>query len=249
MKLCISSAIVLAAFLSAAPVLVSQQLPAGSSPQSPQSAPPAVSPPDSQRPAQNPPQSTGNPFPGDTNNVPVLPNSNTSPAPEFAPDDSASRVSLPALDSDPARSPDEADSAAPTLPATESSSSLPDADRFHPADDEDTKRKGRGKDALEFKETAANDIDVGNFELQRKNWKGALSRFQSAMVLNPEDPDAFWGMAEAARHLGDFASAKSYYQRVVDYDPDSRHGKEARKALKDPEIANAQSAAQGQQKK
>ncbi len=62
------------------------------------------------------------------------------------------------------------------------------------------------------------------------------------MVLNPENPDAFWGMAEAARHLGDFASARSYYQKVFDYDPDSKHGKEARKALKDPEIANAQAA-------
>jgi hypothetical protein len=237
MKLCISSAIVLAAFLGGAPALVSQQPPAGSPPQSP----PAASPPDSQRPAQNPPQSTGNPFPGDTNNVPVLPNSSTSPTPESAPDDSLGRVSLPALDSDPARSPDERDSGASMPPATESSSSLPDSDRFHPADDEDTKRKG--KDAPEFKETAANDIDVGNYELQRKNWKAALSRFQSAMVLNPEDPEAFWGMAEAARHLGDFSSAKSYYLKVVDYDPDSRHGKEARRALKDPEIANAQSTA------
>jgi Tfp pilus assembly protein PilF len=117
-------------------------------------------------------------------------------------------------------------------------------DRLQPKDTEDAKRKG--KNGPEFHETAANDIDVGNFELQRKNWKGALSRFQSAMVMDPENPEAFFGMAEAARHLGDFANARSYYLKVVDYDPDSHHGKEAQKALKEPEIANAANAAKGQ---
>jgi len=29
---------------------------------------------------------------------------------------------------------------------------------------------------------------------------------------------------------------------VAEYDPDSKHGKEARKALKEPEIANAKAA-------
>jgi len=33
---------------------------------------------------------------------------------------------------------------------------------------------------------------------------------------------------------------------VVEYDPDSRHGKEARKALKDPAIANAKKIVAGQ---
>lgn len=204
-----------------------------------------------QQPANNPPSdsqppaSQGNPFPGDTTNVPVLPNGSTSAAPDDAASAPAGNFPLPAQDSDPARSPDESDSSSPMPPATESSSSssAADLDRFQPKDDdEDTHRKGKGKQAPEFHETAASDIDVGNYELQRKNWKGALSRFQSAMVLDPENPDAFWGMAEAARHLGDFPSARGYYQRVVDYDPDSKHGKEARKALKDPEIANAQAA-------
>jgi hypothetical protein len=38
-------------------------------------------------------------------------------------------------------------------------------------------------------------------------------------------------------------AARGYYQKVVDYDPDSKHGKDARKALKEPEIANAKAAA------
>ena len=95
-------------------------------------------------------------------------------------------------------------------------------------------------------ESASEDINVGGYYLDKKNWHAALSRFQSAMVLDPENPDVYWGLAEAERHLGDFADARSYYQKVVDYDPDSKHGKESIKALKDPEIANAKTAAHGQ---
>jgi tetratricopeptide (TPR) repeat protein len=60
------------------------------------------------------------------------------------------------------------------------------------------------------------------------------------MVLDPENPDVYWGLAETERHLGHYAEARSHYQQVLDYDPDGPHGKQARKALKDPELANAQ---------
>lgn len=80
---------------------------------------------------------------------------------------------------------------------------------------------------------------MGSYYLESKNWKGALSRFESAMVLDPENPEVYWGLAEAQRHLGDLASAKANYLKVMEYDPDSRHGKDAKKILKEPEIANA----------
>ena len=215
-----------AACLLSAPCLSAQQ--------PPQNPPPAT-----QQPAQAQPNS--NPFPEDTGNVPVLPNAKTPTVPDYSGSEGAAQVNVPAGDRDPARSPDDANGGMPESSGSESSSSVPDIDSMIPKDDTDTKRHGKGA-APEYHETAANDIDVGNYELDRKNWKGALSRFQSAMVLDPENPDAFFGMAEAARHLGDFSSARSYYQRVVDYDPDSKHGKEARKELKDPQIANAQAA-------
>ena len=210
-----------------------------------------------QQPAGAPPQSTpkpaqpatGNPFPEDTVTVPVMPNATTAAQPEANENIDTGRVALPGQDTDPARSPDDAVSSAPSAPGNESTSSIPDIDRIQPKDDESTKRKGKQKDVPEFKETAAGDIDVAKYYLERKDWKAALSRLQSAMILDPENPEVFWGMAESARHLGDFASAKSYYLRVVDFDPDSRHGKDARKALKDPEIANAQNSAASQPKK
>ena len=53
-------------------------------------------------------------------------------------------------------------------------------------------------------------------------------------------------MAEAQRELGDFANAKVNYQKVVEYDPDSRHAKEAKKWLKEPELAHAPAVSKNQ---
>jgi Flp pilus assembly protein TadD len=79
--------------------------------------------------------------------------------------------------------------------------------------------------------------------MDQKNWKAAQSRFQSALVLAPEEPDVYWGLAESARHLGNFAEARANYQKVIEYDPGSRHAKEAQKILNDPEMANAKAGA------
>ena len=92
-------------------------------------------------------------------------------------------------------------------------------------------------------ETAQEDLNVGAFYLDKKDWRAALSRFQSAMVLDPDEVAVYWGLAEANRHLGNFAEAKANYQKVVEYDPDSRHAKDARKALEDPQIAAAKAPA------
>ena len=71
----------------------------------------------------------------------------------------------------------------------------------------------------EHHETAAEDENVGSYYLENKDWKGALSRFQSALVLDPDNPDVYWGLAESERHLGDFADARANYQKVMEYDP------------------------------
>ncbi len=68
-------------------------------------------------------------------------------------------------------------------------------------------------------------------------------------MLDPENPDVYWGLAEAQRQLGDFSNAKANYQKVMEYDPDSRHSKEARKYLKMPEIANAPASSANQTEK
>lgn len=184
-----------------------------------------------------------NPFPDDTSNVPVMPNTNAPAIPDTSGNEAPA---LPASDADPVRSPDQplADS---TSNSSDSSSSLSGIDRslLRPPDDEKPTNGKRGKQQApaEHQETAAEDENVGNYYLSKHNWKAALSRYQSAMVLDPDNPEVYWGMAEAQYHLGDYASAKANYEKVALYDPDSKHGKDARKMLKEPEIMNARSAA------
>ncbi len=187
------------------------------------------------------PQSQANPFPEDTSTVPVLPNRLSTDIPAAGSADTAATLAAPAEDSDPVRSPDQADSSSDS--DTGFSSSQSQIDSILPADDEKQtgKKSKKGSDAIEpvHHETAKEDIDVGTYYLSNKNWRAALSRFQSAMVLDPDEPEVYWGLAEANRRLGNFAEAKANYQKVVEYDPDSRHAKEARKALEDPQIAAA----------
>ncbi|MGD0786893.1 MAG: tetratricopeptide repeat protein [Terracidiphilus sp.] len=198
---------------------------------------------DGQKPAGA--QSGANPFPEDISTVPVMPSKGTPVLPEgtYNGGDNG-HVSLPGDDLDPVRSPDDP-APASSAPEPDSSSSLSGLDKLLPRLDDD-QPDGRRKLAVKeqtHKESASNDIDVGKYYLQTRNWRAAQSRFESAMVLDPENPEVYWGLAEAHRHLGDFVQARANYQKLLDYDPEGPHGKEARKALADPQIGNAKSAA------
>jgi hypothetical protein len=203
--------------------------------------PPAQKPNPPASPSQQKPPATPNPFPEDTNTVPVVPINGEPAAPPPVADtgESAGSTSLLKDDTDPVHSPDD-----PPPGASDSdsgfSSSLSGSNDVNIPDE--AKPTGRRKLAVPDKvhqETAKEDEDVGALELGRKNWKAALSRYQSALVTDPENPDVYWGLAEAQRGLKDFANAKANYQKVMEYDPDSRHAKEAKKLLKEPELANA----------
>jgi tetratricopeptide (TPR) repeat protein len=158
------------------------------------------------------------------------------------------RVALPNDDLDPVRSPDDPAPDTGSGQEQDSSSSLTGLDKLLPKPDDDRpdgRRKLRVKEPT-HQESAATDIDVGKYYLQTRNWRAAQSRFESALVLDPENPEVYWGLAESERHLGNFAQARAHYLKLLDYDPEGPHGKEARKALTDPQVANAKSAAPGQ---
>ncbi len=235
MKLAISIAVLVACGLAAGPPGTAQSLP---------SAPSKSKPSDQQRTPPNPPQpgSQSNPFPEDTTTVPLMPNGNSPVTPD-GPSSSAAPSELPRADADPVRSPD--DPMPDSSTASEGfSSSTTGMDRVLPPPDTDSSG-GNNKNhaAPEHQESAAEDENVGSYYLDQKNWKAALSRFESAVVLDPENPEVYWGLGEAQRHLGKFTDARASYEKLVEYDPDSKHGKEARKLLKDPELANAPTAA------
>jgi tetratricopeptide (TPR) repeat protein len=114
-----------------------------------------------------------------------------------------------------------------------------------PGDDEPSGKKRKLLVVKEkeptHQEASSKDIEVGSYYLDRKNWKAALSRFESAMILDPENPEVYWGLAEAEYHLGDYAHAKEHYLKLLEYDPEGPHGKQARKELKDPALEKASS--------
>jgi len=207
-------------------------------------------PPQQQKPPAQKPPTESNPFPEDTSKVPVVPTTaQPASAPSSAPEaGNAETTSLLTNDTDPAHSPDDpvggSDSGADGF-----SSSLAGAGDVNIPDEDRPGKHGRSQhQPVVHQVTAKEDESVGEFELSRKNWRAALSRFQSALVTDAENPDVYWGIAEAQRGLGNFADAKANYQKVVDYDdPESKHSKEAKKLLKSPQLANAPAVSAKQQ--
>jgi tetratricopeptide (TPR) repeat protein len=243
MRAAFSIALVMACLAATGPGLRAQAQGNASGSGQSQPTPNPQSPPDAQPPARVQQQNSQNPFPEDTSDIPVMP-THISPGtiPGDSDDTSAARIPMPADDVDPVRSPEDAGAAAENQQQSSSSSLSGMSGLLPPADDEaqPAKRNRKGQQIeTEHHETAAEDESVGDYYLDRKDWKAALSRFQSALVLDPDNPEVYWGLAESEYHLGNFADARANYQKVMDYDPDSRHAKEARKALHDPAIANA----------
>lgn len=195
-----------------------------------------------QTPAQPQQQTNQNPFPEDTSDIPVIPTGN-SPAILTGEGGDSGRIAMPEDDSDPVRTPEGAGAAAEGGEQSSSSSLAGMSDLLQPSGDETQsgKRHRRKDDQIEpeHQETAAEDENVGKYYLDNHDWKAALSRYQSALVLDPYNPDVYWGLAECERGLGQFAEARANYEKVVAYDPGSRHAKDAKKVLRDPQIANA----------
>ena len=235
-------ALVLVCLFAAAPLLCAQAQSGGSGSGAGQSQPAAHSqnPPATQPPKRTDQQGNQNPFPEDISNVPVIPSNNV-PGAIYGEGDDSGRISMPASEADPVRSPEDAASAAESGEQNSSSSTAGMRDLLSPVNDEKqaNRRHGKDEDEPQFHETAANDENVGKYYLDNQNWKAARSRFESAMVLDPENPDVYWGLAESERHLGQFAEARANYLKVMEYDPGGHFSKEAKKALKNPNIANA----------
>ncbi|MGA3160586.1 MAG: tetratricopeptide repeat protein [Terracidiphilus sp.] len=207
------------------------------------------------KPAGGPPNSSKNPFPEDTSTVPVMPSKTTPPLPEGTyrmeeRESDRAPVPLPNDDVDPVRSPDDPARETTSSSDADYSSSLKGLERLLPLPEDDN-QPSKKKKLLVIKETthqeaSSKDIEVGSYYLQTKNWQGALSRFESALILDPENPEVYWGLAEAEHHLGKYADAKAHYLKLLEYDPDGPHGKQARRELKDPALDKAQSGLPGQ---
>jgi len=78
---------------------------------------------------------------------------------------------------------------------------------------------------------AAQDVRVGGFYLTNGDYKGAYERFKEATRVNPENADAVFGLAEAARGLKLNSEAADNYRVYLGAFPDGPKAKAARKAL------------------
>ena len=163
-----------------------------------------------------------------------------------------SRYTLPDDDSDPVLSPEDAGSSAANGQEQGFSSSLTGLGPLLPNTEGNVPGGGNQQNqnpafAPLPQPTAKKDISVGNFYLDTGDWRGAYSRFQSALVLDPSNPNVYWGLAECERHMGQYAAARANYLKVMEYDAGGKYAKKAAKALKNPDIANARPSGQAQQ--
>ena len=180
----------------------------------------------------------GNEFPGENSDAPIIPldpgpadrDSKTQSGAEG--NGGASRSSTG--DGDPVRSPDGV--------GNDDGFSSSDAGLSPAIAEDDSAAPSKATKSKSRKQEIKEDVNVGGFYLEKKNWKAAFDRFSTAFALDGENPDAVWGLAEAERHLMLLDKAKEHYELFLSYDPKGPHGKSARKALEQVEQARAGSA-------
>lgn len=78
---------------------------------------------------------------------------------------------------------------------------------------------------------ASQDVKIGNFYLQKGDFKGAYARFLEATRVDPDNADAVFELAEAAKGLNHKQEAIDNYQIYLSAVPDGNKAKTARKAL------------------
>lgn len=194
-----------------------------------------------------PKSSSDNPFPGEDSNAPIIPvdpNSNSGaggdegsasrpPRPNSDADSAATPRRDADPDGDPVRSPDSTAHEAGNDGFSSSRAGMKDV----PAEDESIAKPGKSLHAKTREQMIKEDLDVGGFYMDKKNWKAAQARFTSAFSLDSESPEAVYGLAEAERHLQLYKEAEGHYKLFLSYDPDGPHSKTARKALEEVEAA------------
>jgi len=79
---------------------------------------------------------------------------------------------------------------------------------------------------------AAKDDEVGDFYFKQGNYKGALARFQDALIYKDNDAVANFKIAQCYEKLGQPEEAIPHYQAYLKVLPEGPFSKQAKKALK-----------------
>jgi|HubBroStandDraft_4_1064222.scaffolds.fasta_scaffold01361_15 tetratricopeptide (TPR) repeat protein len=78
---------------------------------------------------------------------------------------------------------------------------------------------------------AAEDIEVGYFYMNKKNYRAAESRLQEAVELKPDAAAAWVGLAQAQQKLDKNEAARQSYEEYLKLNPDSAGAEQAKKAI------------------
>jgi len=78
---------------------------------------------------------------------------------------------------------------------------------------------------------AAEDLEVGYFYMNKKNYRAAESRLQEAAELKPDAAAAWVGLAQAQQKLGKDDAARQSYEEYLNLNPDSAGAEQAKKAM------------------
>jgi Tfp pilus assembly protein PilF len=82
-------------------------------------------------------------------------------------------------------------------------------------------------------EREAEDIKVAQFYMNDSNFRAAYMRGQDAISISPDDWEAHFTLAEAARRLGTLDEAVTEYKKCLTLDPLPKQKKVAETALKE----------------
>lgn len=79
---------------------------------------------------------------------------------------------------------------------------------------------------------AVKDIEVGNYYLNRKNYRAALERFQDALLYKPNDAEATYGLAVSQEKMDLFSLAYNNYSKYLEILPEGPRARESDAGMK-----------------
>ena len=78
---------------------------------------------------------------------------------------------------------------------------------------------------------AAKDVEVGDYYLKRKNYRGAMERYKDALVYKPDDAIAHFRLAECEEKTDNPSDAIQHYEAYLKVLPHGPFAADAQKAL------------------
>jgi hypothetical protein len=81
------------------------------------------------------------------------------------------------------------------------------------------------------KKRVAEDLELGDAYMKKRNYRGAEFRFEDALQYEPENPEATFKLAEALQNLGREAEACTRYKNYLEIEPSGAFSDRAKKGL------------------